>query len=382
MDKNLFRTIPRNFCVFSDAHDLEHLYTFNKFPVFMGVCDQEPKDDLFADMAWFISRSSGSIQLNPLLPLEIVYPEQHEAGAVGGIWMEHHKRFAQFIAALEAKNIFEIGAGHGILCKETQLLISGIQWAIVEPNTKYLQNVNAQVIQGYFTEHFSYDGAFDAVVHSHVFEHMYYPSEFIAHISQFVQNDTYHIFSIPNMQSQLEKLFTNCLNYEHTVLLSEPFVDYLLAKYGFVIIKKEYFGGHSIFYATVKKEKTISLPLPVLYNSNKSLFNNFISYHQKLIESLNKKIDGSNIPVYLFGAHIFSQYLLEFGLRSEQIISVLDNAPQKNGKRLYGTNLIVNSPKVLKGMGPVNIILKAGEYNHEIKNDIIGNINAEVTFWE
>jgi len=42
---------------------------------------------------------------------------------------------------------------------------------------------------------------------------------------------------------------------------------------------------------------------------------------------------------------------------------------------LYGTDLIVESPKILKDdMNPL-VILKAGVYNNEIKNDILNNIN-------
>ena len=53
----------------------------------------------------------------------------------------------------------------------------------------------------------------------------------------------------------------------------------------------------------------------------------------------------------------------------------------KQGKRLYGTRFTIESPKILKNKGPVNVILKAGGYNAEIKKDIIENINPEVTFW-
>ena len=86
-------------------------------------------------------------------------------------------------------------------------------------------------------------------------------------------------------------------------------------------------------------------------------------------------------PIYLFGAHIFSEYLFAFGLKTEKIVSLIDNSPTKQGKRLYGSHLFVESPKILRDKGPVNIILKAGIYNEEIKKDILENINPEVVFW-
>ncbi|MBA3035772.1 MAG: methyltransferase, partial [Desulfobacterium sp.] len=74
--------IERNHCVISGNEDLELLYSFKDFPVFMGCVDQPPEEDLKTDMNWWISKSTGSIQLNPLLPLDILYQEQH-AGSVG-----------------------------------------------------------------------------------------------------------------------------------------------------------------------------------------------------------------------------------------------------------------------------------------------------------
>lgn len=94
-----------------------------------------------------------------------------------------------------------------------------------------------------------------------------------------------------------------------------------------------------------------------------------------------KKIENAKDPVYLFGAHIFSEYLLAFGLNDKKIVSILDNSPTKNKKRLYGTRFVIESPKILEGKGKVNLILKAGIYNEEIKKDILQNINSEVEFW-
>ena len=84
----------------------------------------------------------------------------------------------------------------------------------------------------------------------------------------------------------------------------------------------------------------------------------------------------------MFGAHVFAQYLIEFGLDLNNIVCLLDNDKNKQGKRLYGTSLRVDSPKILKDIESPVVILKAGVYNKEIKDDIIKNINPNVTFWE
>jgi hypothetical protein len=86
--------------------------------------------------------------------------------------------------------------------------------------------------------------------------------------------------------------------------------------------------------------------------------------------------------VYLFGAHIFSQSLIGFGLDISRIECILDNDSNKHSKRLYGTDLKVASPKILANSNDPVVILKAGVYNNEIKQDILENINPRVVFLE
>jgi hypothetical protein len=149
-------------------------------------------------------------------------------------------------------------------------------------------------------------------------------------------------------------------------------------------LNKEYFrDGHSIFYATVHDPSVnpIALP-PGLYEKNKQLYLNYVQYHEELIEDLNRKMSQLNQPLYLFGAHVFAQYLIAFGFDTHRIVSLLDNDPKKQGKRLYGGSLTVQSPKVLREVERPVVILKAGVYNQEIKEDILGNINKAVIFLE
>jgi hypothetical protein len=108
----------------------------------------------------------------------------------------------------------------------------------------------------------------------------------------------------------------------------------------------------------------------------------YVKYYEDLIIELNNRLKDITLPIYLFGAHIFSQYLLTIGLDSTKINSILDNDSKKQGKRLYGTSLKIQSPQVLKNGEPIVVILKAGIYNEEIKQDILKDINSNIIFWE
>src|SRR3990167_3143062 len=318
--------IERKYCAISGKDDMEHLYSFHEFPVFMGCVNHALEKDIKSDMNWWISRYSGLIQLNKLLPLEVLYPEAHGAGAIGELWKKHHKEFAYFIHQRSPSTVLELGGAHGILAKEFHQF-STIPWTILEPNPFPVENCQARFIKGFFDDKFSYDEPFDTLVHSHVFEHMYDPDQFMRHLSIFMHEGKKLIFSLPNLEAWLKRNYTSCINFEHTLFLIEPYVEFLLAKHGFKLESKEYFmDDHSIFSSTIRDHAVTPVKLPTgLYEKNKQLYLNFIAYHQQLIDDLNKKIDESKQSVYLFGAHVFSQYLIAFGLNTSQINSLLDN---------------------------------------------------------
>ena len=330
------KNVSRYKNVISQNDDLSLLHELKDFPVFMGCVDYDVDKDIHADQSWSISSSNGIIQLNSLIPLGILYQSQH-AGAVGGLWTEHHRSFAKFIQQQAPNSVLEIGGAHGILSREYKKE-TPIDWTILEPNPSPVEGVDATFIKGFFDDKFTFNGEIDTIIHSHVFEHVYYPNEFISHISNFLEEGQKLIFSIPNMEEMLKRKYTNCINFEHTVFLTEPYIDYLLSKHGFNQVAKQYFkDDHSIFYAYVKDSSVETIELPSgLYEYNKKLYLNYIYYHEKLIKKLNEKIDKvkGEQPIYLFGAHVFAQYLIEFGLNTDRIICLLDNDKNKQGKRL------------------------------------------------
>ena len=373
--------LERNHCAILGTKDLEHLYTFKNFPVFMG-CSAEPVSaDLMADMAWWIGRESGLIQLKNLVPLEILYPESHGAGSVGSLWDEHHNAFANFLNKKNPKSVLEIGGAHGRLERAYQAF-DQIPWTILEPNPLPVEGCKATFIRGFFDEKFTLDSNVEAIIHSHLFEHIYEPNIFMKHLSDFMKDGQQLIFSLPNMNVMLERKYTNCINFEHTLFLSEVYVDYLLAKFGFRVDSKEYFKkDHSIFYGAIRDKKVSPIALPSsLYKNNKKLYDDYIKYHEDLIKELNQKMLEADGPIYLFGAHVFAQYLIAFGLNAGLVTSILDNDKNKHGKRLSGTNLIVSSPEVLRNIDSPMVILKAGVYNEEIKSQILRDINNGAVF--
>ena len=370
--------------VIDQSSELEQLHTLKNFPVFMGCTERPSEEDILSDMIWDISKKTGVLQLRELIPLEVLYQSQH-AGAIGILWKQHHQEFAKFLYTYHPKSVLEIGGAHGILSREYEKL-DPIKWTIIEPNPSPAEGVTARFIKGFFDDSFQPDEPVDTVVHSHVFEHVYEPDQFVKHLASFLRDGQQLIFTLPNMAEMLKRKYTNCINFEHTVFLTEPYVEYLLSKHGFRLVEKQYFWeDHSIFYAYVRDSNAAVIDLPDgLYEYNKKLYLDYVQYHEQLIQDLNEKINDQlkDRSLYLFGAHVLAQYLIQFGLNTEKIVFVLDNDHNKQGKRLYGTSLQVASPKILSSVTNPVVILKAGVYNQEIKSDILNNINSDTIFWE
>jgi len=378
IDKEM--NLNRDFCVFSGNRDLELLHSFGDFPVYMGCVDTPPEEDVFKPMNWYISKSSGSLQMNPLVPLDLVYLGQHN-DSTGSIWDAHHAAFSNFILKNDIEKIFEIGGASGALYRKCSAARK-LQWTILDPNPEVNEADRLRTIKGFFDKTFSMEVSFDILVHSHVFEHVYNPMEFAEALSNYIPEGKLMAFSVPNMKHLLEKCYTNALNFEHSYFLTADYVRYLLTRNGFAILSIEPFMNHSQFYLCRKVEAVESGPLPDLYEQNKKLFMNFINIHKEVIIALNEYLNKTSEPVYLFGAHIFSQFLIAFGLNTDRIVTVLDNSPVKISRRLYGTDYLVQSPAVLKDLPAATVILRAGDYSAEIKKDIVENINSHINWLE
>ncbi|KKS56019.1 MAG: hypothetical protein UV20_C0018G0007 [Candidatus Magasanikbacteria bacterium GW2011_GWA2_42_32] len=378
--EKLKKYIARDKSVITGKQNLELLYSMKNFPVFFGCVETPEEKDLFFDMDWSIDPETGVIQLSKLIPLDLLYQMQHADG-YGPTWHQYYVDFSSYIKKDTPNFILEIGGGGGALAKIATDDSKSMHWTIVEPNPTAEETEKIKIVRSFFGENFNYDGKIDAIVLSQVLEHAYDPNVFLSSISRILKKGGCLILAYPNLLLWLQKKQTNSINFEHTMLLTDYHIDYLLAKHGFLIINKEQYKDHSFFYTV---EKVNNPPLPPLenkYKEYKKAFFDFVDYHKNITEELNKKIEEADLPVYLFGAHIFSQYLLFFGLKTEKIISILDNSATKQGKRLYGTKYKVESPKYLAGRGPLNIILKAGPFDDEIKKDILENINPNVIFW-
>jgi hypothetical protein len=369
------KLIKRDKCLLKQKNGIDELFCFNEFPIYMGCVETDVSDDIFLDMKWGVSTHTGLVQLMELIPIEILYSKHHNPGITGKTWEDHHFKFSELIKTTHFKNSLEIGGATGTLFKHFLKTDENFKWNVLEPSGVFkIQDDRVVVINDYF-ENFSPEIKYDVVIHSHVLEHIYEPMSFVKKIGDILIDGGYQYISIPNMRDWLLKGYTNTLMFEHTYYIDEYVLEFILNNNGF-IIEEKIINEHSIMVKAKKVNQVIVCDSNFEYS--KEIFEN---YYQKLLLDVNTTISKiKDQSVYLFGAHIFSQMFIKMGLGENKIISILDNNPEKQGKRLYGTKLLVNSPQILKDIESPIVIVRAGAYTKEIVSDII-DINPSVVFY-
>ena len=368
-------------CPISKNNDFEELFTIEKFPIYMGVVEKNYKSE-YQNLTFNICKSTGTVQIFPRVPLDKLYFKSHGSGKIGKIWKDHHHKFHSIIKEHMSGTIIEIGGGHNSIHSLPIRYSNKFKIFSFDPNGNVNNNDNLKVINKFFSEEAMIEENISSVelfIHSHLLEHIYDPLDFLNLIHKYLEKDGLHIFSVPNMKKMIESGYPNAMNFEHPFFLEEDLIDKLLSVAGFEIVSKFYFReDHSIMYTTKKVAKS-SYNLDNHYNKNKKLFLNLIDNWNNDVNSLNNFIASSKVEIFLFGAHIFSQNLLFLGLNEGRINCILDNDPDKQGSYMYGANLIVNNPRILKDYKKPIIILRTGAYNAEIKKSIL-EINPNSIF--
>ena len=351
----------RNKCVLCDD-ELHGVLEF-KLPCFMGVVKDTSNAEDF-ELSLTQCQGCGEIQTKELFDPNIIYQNNHNINTVGEIWKNHYIEFAEFIKKdIINKSILEISDPSAKIAK---LSINFESWDIIEPNPENIKIKNVKFIQGFFDENFKTQKK-DIIIHSHLLEHMYEPISFLKQCHNILNEDGMMLFSIPDMDFLLNEGYSpgNILHFEHTYFINKEVVHHLARKAGFEVIEFFFYKNHSVFF----KLKKITVPTanikPIKLELDNKFANNF-THHISNIKSINKITKDSTDEIYLFGAHVSSQFYISNGLDVSKISAIIDNAQSKSNKFLFGTTLQVKQPEILANKKCIVICSHVGIYFDEI----------------
>lgn len=362
----------------------EEIYCFPGFPINMLSDSDCPNEDPVMDMRIGINRKTGFIQLMQIPSPDDLYNDAH-FNATGEVWAGLHRKMADILRRAAPEHVLEVGGGIGML----EVIYNSTNpttrsWKIIEPVVHPLQECKAEYIKGFFPEAVPVDERFDVLVHSHVMEHAKSPRDFIRDIAGLPNNSGRMVFAVPNMKRNMQEMVTSVINFEHSIFLTEDYIEYLLDEFGFSIECKEYYLDHSIIYSVRKKDMASSsamIDFSTLYKDNLDIFRRYVVWHEEKMKILNNKMESENRPIYLFGGHITTQFYLAFGLNTAKIRCVLDNDKAKHGRRVAGTAFHIFSPSVIEEESEVVVILPQSPYAKEIKEGM-KKLSTKIEYWE
>jgi len=375
-----------NLNVLTKDETMEDIFILKKFPVSMSCVDLNfyENDYKYMDMIFQVCKKTGIIQIKEYPSFEDMYIVPHNM-SFGKIWDDLFKIMSEKVNNLKISNanILEIGGGSLLLASKILENKDIIRYDVFEKNSSkfYTNDKRINLIKDFFTKDSKIDFLPDIIIHSHVLEHVCYPNEFINYISNILCENKYHCFIVPNLHETFKKKYTNSINFEHNVLIEESYIDVILNNNFFDIIEKEYYLDHSIIYITKKVSPKKLLTFQNFYDKNKTLVFEFKEYYEKIILKLNEQINNFDGEIFLFGGHIFSQYLINFGLDIKKIRYILDNSKEKEDKKLYGTKLVIKNPLFLKNINNVAVIVKVASYQKEIEEQLL-HINDKVKIFK
>lgn len=358
--------ISRNSCAVCNG-EFQNIYTLPNTPISF-TCTNKPHI-ITEQLSYVICNECRTIQLSQLIPLNVLYAENHNFVSVGEVWSNYFKLFcAKITNIITNKNILEIGCPSGKIANK---LDNYNKWYIVEPNinTNIECKSNIFYIEQFFDEHFSIDDNIDIIVHSHLFEHIYDPNVFLKKSYEILNDNGEMFFGIPNMQYIAEHNLCPFFGvmFEHNIFYNKENISYLLKKHHFEIIEIYDYLNHSILFHVKKCSQLHADNTEICKITQVSLsdFLNGVQLTHDFIIKCKQIIHDNDIKVYIFGASYNTQLLLTMGLSDLNISGILDNCISKQNKYLFGHDILIQSPNVIANEHCI-VILRNGYYSGEI----------------
>jgi hypothetical protein len=269
----------------------------------------------------------------------------------------HYELFKNFIISnTDENNLFEVGGSYGRLAKLIINERKHVNYKILELNDDYPYFENCEYIIGN-CESYNFKDVKNLIM-SHVFEHLYNPRDFLKRINKSVENV---FISIPDMDALMKIQDINNLNVFHTFYINTNYITRLFNEYDYNLVNIQFYENNSIFYY-FKKKHDIPKQIKKFYDNIKNK-----------IKEINFSEEFFICPSSHYGKFVY--YNLHKNIRDTKLLGFIDNDPDKNNKRLCGTNCkIFQKEKLLEYTKPITVLIISEKHKKEL-TDIFNTFN-------
>lgn len=365
-------------CIFCKSNNFDCLFKDDTYNIPLGCYTVNTiSNKNFYNMPFNILKCKDcfTYQTKFLGNMDIIY--DYNALSHGTIRSTMDTTFANFITddkiINNIKNIIEIGGGNGGLSDIILENCNNINYTIIDP-TYSGTNKNKTIIKDYL-EKISFEKIVaDTVVMSHVFEHFYEPTEILNNFKN--NKNIKHIYlNFPNLESYIKNNNYHVLNPEHIYYVNNQFIINLFQKYGFCLEKTYYHEEHSVLFSFKRNDTYIDDK--IINNTSDEVIQFFDNIQNKIKSIVDVISKNMNNKVYIWPCSMHTTYLLSLGLEKQiKLDAILDNAPHKINKYLYGFKYkCLSFNEILNKNENSIIILNGGCYNIEVINNNKNNSN-------
>lgn len=360
--------IARTHCVACGGSDLHSIVTVEDYPVFQGCVTFAPGDGETAPMRWSGCADCGAAQIAALPPLEQIYQAGHATG-LGAAWARHHTAFAAFIARYACGAIVDIGGGSGTLAVAYRKGGGMADWTILEPNALSTPDLpeDVAVVDGFLeADALARIGA-GSVVLCHMLEHVADLRTALSVLADTLPQDGRILLAWPELEHWVAKGLAGALNFEHGLYVSVPRLEALFAEFGWQVVAEEYWAENDTRFIALGRAAPRADAFAADPAQTHDAVAGYFARFRAQAGDFAAQLADHRGEAFLMPASIYAQTLLAAGLPQTRFTALLDNAPAKQGRRLYGTALPVVAPAdALAGAARPLVLLNGGAHDREI----------------
>jgi len=295
--------------------------------------------ETFFNFTLLCCKSCNCLQLQNLVDPSILYSDLYTNATFSSSWEHHNIELTNFILNNTTDTSFlEIGANKGGLYKMLKNKQNNIRYNVLDMYKNNELDENIHFFEGN-CETFDFTG-FNALILSHVFEHLYSPLTFI----QNVRNSNVHtlFISIPNFDYLLNEESITLLHSQHTFFCGLDYILYMFSLYQYKCESHFEYPGNfkSRMFKFVLDANVVPLSMP----------SRDIELYKKIYITKMYNLRNTQIPEnsYIFPSGIYGQYAYYFSKYKNNVLGFLDNNPERHNKKLYGTDKLVYSPLTIE----------------------------------
>ncbi|MCJ2081052.1 methyltransferase domain-containing protein [Methylobacterium sp. J-090] len=336
-------------------------------PAYQGCVprDVPASEQRVATLRFDTCAACGSGQVANPLPVALVYQGGHATG-LGAAWDAHHARLAAFLQAHSHGAIVEYGGGAGNLARHVRRIETGPvrPWCIVEPNPVRSGPDIAGLTyrEGFFGPDTPIPPETGTVLFCHCLEHLPDIAGSLRHLAAGLAPGRRVVIAWPDLEDWIDRGVPGAINWEHTIFCRFDTLVAAFQEAGFALVAREAYGpGHSLFAAFERRDGLAPVIPRGDADDTRRRLGAYAESFRTQARAVAAALDGR--PYYLTPASIYAQALLAGGL-PDNCLGLVDNAPIKQGRTLYGTGLRVHGPEILT---PDDIVvINGGAHGDEI----------------